>query len=66
MIQLKLLLELKCENPDKYEKLIPFMGPFHIQMSFIYTIYKRFKGSGIADVFVAAGDIAEGSVDKAL
>jgi len=31
-------------------------------MSFIYTIYKRFKRSGISDVLVAA----DGSVDQAL
>ena len=32
----------------------------------IYAIYKRYKGSGIAEVLVAAGVIAEGSVDQAL
>jgi len=31
----------------------------------IYAIYKRYKGSGIADILVAAGVIAEGSVDQA-
>lgn len=61
-----LLLELKSENPDPFSKLLPFMGPFHIQMSFIYAMYKRFKGSGLSDVLVAAGVIAEGSVDQAL
>ena len=62
----KLILELKSENPHTFLKLIPFVGPFHVQMSFIYSIYKRFKGSGIADVLVAAGVIADGSVDQAL
>ena len=32
----------------------------------IHAIYKRYKGSGVADVLVAAGVIAEGSVDQAL
>ena len=32
----------------------------------IYAIYKRYKGSGFADILVAAGVIAEGSVDQAL
>ena len=32
----------------------------------IYAIYKRHKWSGIAEVLVAAGVIAEGSVDQAL
>jgi len=42
-----LMLELKSENEELFSKILPFMGPFHIQMSFIYTIYKRFKGSGM-------------------
>ena len=61
-----LMLELKSENSTLFSKILPFMGPFHIQMSFIYAIYKRFKGSGISDVLVAAGVIADGSVDQAL
>ena len=35
-------------------------------MSFIYVIYKRFKRLGISNVLVAAGVIADGSVDQAL
>jgi len=41
-----LMLQLKSENEELFSKILPFIGPFHIQMSFIYTIYKRFKGSG--------------------
>lgn len=36
-----------------FADILPFMGPFHIQMSFINAIYKRFKCSGISDVLVA-------------
>ena len=61
-----LMLELKSENPQLFSDILPFMGPFHIQMSFINAIYKRFKGSGISDVLVAAGVVADGSVDQAL
>ena len=61
-----LMLELKSENSELFGKILPFMGPFHIQMSFIYAIYTRFKGSGISDALVAAGVIADGSVDQAL
>ena len=43
-----------------------FIGTFNVQMSYIYAIYKRFKGSGISDLLVAAGVIADGSVDHAL
>jgi len=42
------------------------MGPFHIHGSFIYAIDKRFHGSGLSDILVTAGVIAEGSVDQAL
>ena len=59
----KLYIDLKSENPEKYAKLLPFMGPFHIQMSFIYCMYKRFQGSGIEDVLVAACVVADGSCD---
>ena len=61
-----LLVEIKSEHPQEYEKIIPFLGPFHTQCCMIYAIYKRHKGSGIAEVLVAAGVIAEGSVDQAL
>ena len=56
-----LMLELKSENAALFNKILPFLGPFHIQISFIYAMYKRFQGSGISDVLVAAGVIAEGS-----
>ena len=62
----KLLVEIKSEHPDKFKQIIPFLGPFHAQCSMIYAIYKRHKGSELADVLVAAGVIAEGSVDQAL
>ena len=58
-----LLVEIKNEHP---EKIIPFLGPNHTQSCMIYAIYKRYKGSGFADVLVAAGVIAEGSVYQAL
>jgi len=58
-----LLVEIKSEHPQEYEKIIPFLGHFHTQGSMIYATYKRYKGS---DILVAAGVIAEGSVDQAL
>ncbi len=61
-----LLVEIKSEHPQEYKNIIPFLGPFHTQGCMIYAIYKHYKGSGIAEVLVAAGVIAEGSVDQAL
>ena len=56
----------KAENLELFKNIIPILGAFHQQMSYIYAIYKRFKGSGIDDILVAAGIVAEGSVDQAL
>ena len=61
-----LLVEVKNEHPQEYDKIIPFLGPFHTQSCMTHAIYKHYKGSGVADVLVAAGVIAEGSVDQAL
>ncbi|CAJ1076504.1 hypothetical protein KUCAC02_009111 [Xyrichtys novacula] len=57
---------LKAENPDKYRDIVPFLGPFHTQCVMMSAIYKRYKGSELEDVLVAAGVIAERSVDSAL
>ena len=59
-------LQLKAENPKMFEDIIPTLGAFHYQMSYIYAIYKRFKGSGLADTLVSAGVVVEGSVDQAV
>ena len=60
------IVELKSENSVQFKDIVPVLGPFHQQLSFIYCIYKRFRGSGIADVHVSADVIVEGSVDQAL
>ena len=60
------IVEMKAENTESFKEIIPIFGPFHQQCSFIYAIYKRFRGSGISDVLVSAGVIVEGSVDQAL
>ena len=66
MSEILSLLRLHAPRTQQFSKFLPFMAAFHIQMSFIYTIYKRFKGSGISDELVAAGVISDGSVDQAL
>ena len=49
-----------------FKNIIPILGEFHEHMSYMYAVYKRFEGSGIADVLVSAGVLAGGSADKAL
>ena len=61
-----LIVQLKYENPDAFHVILPFLGPFHIHGSFIYAMYKRFRGCGLSDILVAADVIAEGSVDQAM
>ena len=61
-----LISEVKYENPIKYEKILPVLGSFHIQLAFMGTINKRFSGSGLSDLVVAAELIQCGSVDHAL
>lgn len=57
-----LLVEIKSEHPQK------FSANYTISGSFSHSVlnYKRYRGSGIAEVLVAAGIVAEGSVDQAL
>ena len=61
-----LITLLKAENPDKYHDIVPFLGPFHTQCVMMSAIYKRYKGSELGEVLVAAGVIVEGSVDSAV
>ena len=61
-----LLEELKAENSEKFELIIPVLGSFHTQMAFMSAILQRFNGSGIKDILVNAGLIVDGSVDQAL
>ena len=60
------IIELKNENREKFKLIIPVLGSFHTQMSFMYTIYKHIKGSNIEDLLAEAGLITIGSVHKAL
>ena len=62
----KMITQLKAENPEMFKDIIPILGAFHQLMSYIYAIFKRFKGSEMTDTLVAEGVVMEGSVDQAL
>ena len=62
----KTIIQLKAENAQMFKDIVPILGAFHQQMSYMYAVYKRFKGSGMADTSVTAGVVVEGSVDQAL
>ena len=61
-----LIVQIKYENQELFDWILPFLGPFHTQCSFMSAINKRFNGSGLSDFLVAAVVISEGSVDNAL
>ena len=61
-----LIIEIKNEHPEQFELILLFLGTFHTKMSFMSAINKRFKGSGLAELLVAADEIAKGSVEQAL
>ena len=52
-----LIVQLRNENKEKFNKIIPILGPFHTQVVFIIAIAKRFEGSGLSDIFVSASII---------
>ena len=37
----KLVTQLKAKNPHQFKDIVPILGAFHQQMSYIYAIYKR-------------------------
>ena len=60
-----LIVQIKNEHAARFKNIIPVLGPFHTQCSFITAINKRFSGSGISDLIVSADIIAEKSIDQA-
>ena len=61
-----LIDQIRHEGNGKFDKIIPYLGPFHTQVAFITAISKRFEGSGLSDIVVSAGIIADKSVDQAM
>ena len=43
-----LIVQLKYENQELFDRILPFLGPFHTQCSFMSAINKRFDGSGLS------------------
>ena len=60
-----LIVEVKNENQGDFQNILPVLGGFHTQATFI-AMYRRFKGSGLEDLAVAAGIVEAGSADQAL
>ena len=58
-------LKLKGENASDFMNIYPHLGPFHMHKSYLNAINKRFAGSGLSDILVAADAIVSGSIDQA-
>ena len=61
-----LIVEVKNENQEDFEDILPILGGFHTQGVFMATIYRRFKGSRLEDLTLAAGVMEAGSKDQPL
>jgi len=58
-----------CNNPrikDSLERIVLRMGGFHVSMTSIAVIGRRYASAGLRDVLVEAGILACGSVDQVL
>ena len=61
-----LIVQLRNENKEKFNKILLILGIFHTQVAFITAIAKRFEGSDLSDVFVSASIISDKSVNQAM
>ena len=61
-----LIVELCSENEEKFSKIPPWLGQFHLEMSTMNVIYKRYRGSELDELLVIADAVAAGFVDQAL
>ena len=61
-----LIAQLTNKSKEKFNKIIPILGPFLTRVALITTIAKRFEGSSLSDIFVSASIIADKSADQAM
>jgi len=58
--------EILWTRPQIYDSIIPVMGNFHTICNLLLIIGKLFGNSGLRDLAVESGTIAEGSIRKVL
>ena len=58
--------EIKWKEPAKFKNCVLMMGMFHMVMTYMHILSKRFSGAGLKDALIQSGVVAEGSVDAAL
>ena len=60
------LVGLCSENEEKFNKILQWLGQFHLETSMMNAIYKRYRGSELDELLVIADGVAACSVDQAL
>ena len=58
--------EIKWKSPEKYKDCGLVLGAFHMIMSFMSFLAKRFGDAGLRDTLVQAGVLEDGSADSAI
>ena len=61
-----LLVGSCSENEEKFRKILPWLGQFHLEVSMMNAICKRYCGSELDELLVIADAVAAGSVDQTL
>ena len=55
--------QIKWQNEQFQQRLVIRLGEFHTTMAFLAVIGKRFCDSGLRDIFIESGVVAEGSIE---
>lgn len=58
--------QIRWKDQMLSQRLVPRLGEFHTAMSFLGVIGKRFKDSGLQDILIESGTVAEGSMNGVL
>ena len=58
--------EIKWREPEKFANCILMMGIFHLLMTYMSILNKRFADAGLCDTLLQSSIVAEGSIHRAL
>lgn len=58
--------EIKWKEPEKFKNCVLMMGMFHMLMTYMHILSKRFADAGLKDALIQSAVVAEGSVESAL
>ena len=58
--------EIKWREPEKFANCVLMMGIFHLLMTYMSILSKRFSDAGLCDTLLQSSVVAEGSIHRAL